>query len=273
MPNDKLKNSKAKGDRPVVILTGASGGIGAAVAGWLGNIGAAVTLLARSEKKLETVADDLRARGGQAFAFVADVTNPRACQKAVDATIERFKRLDALINVAGTIEPLGSIATVDPLAWQKNLAVNLCGPFYLCRAALGALRSQKGRIVNVSSGASEKSIQGASAYCVAKAGLNHFTRVLAAEEKEITAIAVRPGVVDTPMQAYLRRKGPLAMPKKTAAYYQSLKDEGRLEPPWIPARSIVWLATQAPPSFSGRFVNYDDTDIMEPARRRFQENF
>jgi len=106
---------------------------------------------------------------------------------------------------------------------------------------------------------------------VAKAGLNHFTRVLAAEEKEITAIAVRPGVVDTPMQAFLRKKGPLAMPPETAAYYQSLKVEGRLEPPWIPARSIVWLATQAPPSFSGRFVNYDDADIMQPARKRFQE--
>ena len=85
-------------------------------------------------------------------------------------------------------------------------------PFYLTRAAVSKLRNTGGRIVNVSSGAANLALENISAYCAAKAALNHFTAVLAAEEPFITALAVRPGVVDTGMQTFIRNEGPKAMP-------------------------------------------------------------
>jgi NAD(P)-dependent dehydrogenase (short-subunit alcohol dehydrogenase family) len=123
----------------------------------------------------------------------------------------------------------------------------------------------------VSSGAANLALETASAYCTAKAALNHFTRILAAEEPELTALAVRPGVVDTDMQAFLRSEGPRTMPHDQAAYYRQLKDRGELEPPEIPARSIAWLALYAPPEFSGMFLVYDDPRIRGAALEVFGE--
>ena len=71
------------------------------------------------------------------------------------------------------------------------------------------------------------------------------------------------------MQAYLRKEGPKAMPPETASYYADLKKQGELEPPEVPARSIAWLALNAPKEMSGEFRNYDDEDICEPAREYF----
>ena len=100
---------------------------------------------------------------------------------------------------------------------------------------------------------------------MSKAALNHFTRVLAAEESAITVLAVRPGVVDTPMQAYIRDRGPHVMPPEQIAYYTNLKERGELEPPEIPGRAIAWLALHAPEAFSGEFLDYDDPRISRPA--------
>jgi len=125
----------------------------------------------------------------------------------------------------------------------------------------------------VSSGAANIAIEGAGAYCVAKAALTHFTRILAAEEPLVTSMAVRPGVVDTQMQAMLRLEGPNVMPPEQAAYYQNLQRHGDLEPPEIPGRAVAWLARHAPRAWSGRFLDYDDPGIVEPARADFGEWF
>ena len=143
------------------------------------------------------------------------------------------------------------------------------GPFYLIHATISELRSTKGRIVNVSSGAASRPLKNASAYCAAKAALTHFTRVLAAEEPEVTSLTTRPGVVDTDMQTYIREQGPKAMSSDQVAYYNDLKERGDLEPPEIPGRSIAWLALHAPPHFSGQFLDYDDPRIDQPAFEYF----
>lgn len=252
-------------DIPVVIVTGASRGLGAAVACWLGKAGAAVTLLARSAEKLNGVADDVRQLGGRPLVFNADVSDYDACRTAVENTLHHFGRIDSLVNNAGIVQPISTIALTDPATWQHNIDVNLIGPFNLIRAAVSALRKHKGRIVNVSSGAANLALETVSAYCTAKAALNHFTRVLAAEETSLTALTVRPGVVDTDMQAFIREQGSKAMPAEQAAYYRQLKDRGELEPPEVPARSIAWLALYAPLEFSGRFLDYDDPRINQAA--------
>lgn len=258
-------------EKPAMIITGASRGVGAAAALWAGRIGAAVTLVARTGDPLEAVAAAVTNAGGRVVTVCGDVSDPDTCSRAVAATLERFGRLDALVNNAGILSPLAYTADADPASWRYNIEVNLLGPYFLAAAAVKHLRRRQGRIVNVSSGASHTVIQGAGAYCAAKAALTHFTRILAAEEPQITCVSVRPGVVDTQMQAMLRQSGPGAMPPEQAAFYRDLHRQGRLEPPEIPGRSIVWLALAAPRPWSGRFLNYDDPEILQPAVDMFGE--
>ena len=258
-------------DSPVVIITGASRGLGAATASWLANAGSAVTLIARSAAALERVAQDVRKRGGSALVFEADIADADACRAAVLKTLDHFGRLDALVNNAGIVEPIAAVVRADTERWQYNIAVNLLGPFYLARNAIVELRKQKGRIVNVSSGAATLTVEHVSAYCAAKAALNHFTRVLAAEEPRLTVISVRPGVVDTRMQETIRREGPGVMGAEQAAYYQNLKTRGELEAPEVPGRAIAWLALKGPSELSGQFLDYDDPRIRRAALAFFGE--
>jgi NAD(P)-dependent dehydrogenase (short-subunit alcohol dehydrogenase family) len=254
---------------PVVIVTGASRGLGAAVAHWLAKSGAGVTLVARSADELAVVAQDLAQLEREPLVRALDVADYGGCRRAVRATMDHFGRIDALVNNAGIIQPVATIANSDPESWRRNLEVNLLGPYNLTRAALRHLRAFGGRVVNVSSGAATRALEHLSAYCTAKAALNHFTRVLAAEEPVLTALTIRPGVVDTDMQTCLRGEGGTATPAELAAYYRQLKEHQQLEPPEIPARSIAWLALFAPREFSGQFLDYDDPRIRDAAATAF----
>lgn len=259
-------------DGPVVLITGASRGMGADIARWLAKVEARITLVARSAGALEQIVEDVARLGGEGFPFSADVAGQNGCNEAVRETVARFGRLDALVNNAGILAPIGPIADSNPDAWRYNIEVNLIGPYFLTRAAMKPLREARGRVINISSGAAVKSIAGWSAYCAAKAGLTHFTGILAEEEPDITAVAVRPGVVDTSMQEMIRTEGPGAMSEDKVSYFQQLKSDEKLEPPHVPARSIAWLALHAPKEMSGGFVEYDDSNIAEPAIAIFGES-
>ncbi|MBC2733455.1 MAG: SDR family NAD(P)-dependent oxidoreductase [Desulfobacteraceae bacterium] len=247
-------------DRPVVLVTGASRGIGAAAARRLLARGCQVTIVARSRKGIASFAAET-AGTQRLLPLSGDVAREPDCCQLVADTVARFGRLDALINNAGILGPVARLADADPGEWQYNLAVNLIGPFYLARAAIPHLRSTHGRIVNVSSGAAVKAIEGWSAYCVAKAGVTHLTRLLAAEEPDITTVALRPGVVDTAMQTMIRAEGPDVMTPAKTAHFRQLKEENKLLDPAIPAGKIAWLALDAPPALSGMFLDYDDPRI------------
>ena len=256
---------------PVVIVTGASRGMGLWTARWLAKAGAAVAVTARSGDDLVRLRDEIVAAGGECLAVPGDVADPGACRAVVDKTLERFGRLDALVNNAGVLSPIARVADCDMDMFRENIMVNLMGPVYLVAAALSALRKAAGRVVNVSSGAAANPIATWSAYGAAKAGLTHFTRILAAEEPSIVAVSIRPGVVDTAMQELIRSEGAKTMPPKLAQYFRGLKENGNLEPPHVPARSIAWLALKAPSELSGKFVEYDDPQIAAPAKALFGE--
>ncbi|MBW1775158.1 MAG: SDR family NAD(P)-dependent oxidoreductase [Deltaproteobacteria bacterium] len=253
------------GKAPVVIITGASRGIGGWVARCLGKVGASVTILARSKEDLSAVARDVEAKGGRALTVVGDIRYPEIHEVAVEKTVSDFGQINAIVNNAGIAGPLAPVSAVDPEQWMSNIQTNLLGPFYMARSAIPELRKTEGRIVNVGSGASTLPIPSASAYCASKAALNHFTAVLAQEEPTLTVVAVRPGMVDTGMQALLRNAGPGGMPPEQAAFYRSMKNEGKLEPPLVPARSIAWLSLHAPRQWSGDFLDYDNPQIALPA--------
>lgn len=245
----------------VVLITGASRGLGAAIARILAEMGTAVVLNARSVDPLRELMAEIEANGGTALALPGDVGQLDTCRWLVAETIEAFGRLDTVVHNAAVIDPIAPIAVADPQAWQTAVSVNLLGPVWLTQAALPHLRRQQGRVISVSSGAAEYGIAGWGAYCTTKGALNQFNRVLAEEEERITAVAVRPGVVDTAMQDEIREKGATGMPTEAHSRFVEMHKQGNLLPPEKPGRAIALLALRAPREWNGRFLSWDDPDI------------
>lgn len=254
-------------DRQTVIITGASRGLGAAIAEVAAGKGLNVVLMARSADRLDDLASRIEARGGTALAAPGDVTRQADCQRVIAAAIEHFGRIDALINNAGLLEPMARLEDVAVEDWERLMHVNVTGPLMLIQAAIPHLRAVKGRVINVSSGASLRPRVGWGAYSMSKAALNMLTAMLAEEEPDIVAVAVRPGVIDTVMQALIREQGGRSMAEDQHAHFVRLYNSGDLLPPERPARAIVALALYAPPSLDGQLVSWDD-DVVQGLLRR-----
>ena len=253
---------------PTVIVTGASRGLGAATARILGVAGMNVVLNARSKDDLEVVASRVDPAGERVLIVSGDASREADCREVVGRAVERFGRIDALVNNAGVLQPIAPIAGANPQSWAYNLAVNLLGPFYLIHHALPHLRRRQGRVINVSSGAAVRATQGWSAYCAAKAALNHFTRVLAAEEPDIVALSVRPGVVDTAMQQTIREEGAQGMPSDSHRRFEQYHEQGQLLPPEEPGRALAALALAAPREWSGEFIAWDEERVQSLVEQR-----
>jgi len=240
--------------------------LGRAIAHLLAREGARVAVLARTEAQVHAVAEEIRRAGGESLPLVADVARWDSVQQAVAQVLDRWGRVDGLINNAGVIDPIGPTWRVDPQEWAYNIDVNLKGAFYMSRAVLPhMLERQQGCIVNVGSGAARSVITSWSAYCAAKAGLYHFTRVLAAELEGtgIRVNVVRPGVVDTEMQRRIREAREEDFGRENLLRFRRLKEEGLLMAPEIPARLIVWLCTE-----EAQGVHGQEVDIYDPLWRQ-----
>lgn len=250
-----------------MIITGASRGLGAAAAEIAASLGVNVVLNARSAGKLAEVTERIIEAGGQAIAVAGDISDVDVCQQVVEQTMARFGRLDALINNAGIIEPIAKIAEASPQDWQHNFAVNVIGPLMLTQAALPYLRARKGRVINVSSGAATYAIPGWGAYCASKAALNQFNEGLAKEEASLTAIALRPGIIDTEMQVQIRREGAMGMTASDHKRFIGFHEQGQLQPPEVIGRTLVALALHAPHAWSGEFVSWNEERVQELLRK------
>lgn len=172
------------------LVTGASSGLGAAVAKLFAARGASVFGIARDADRMAEVFTEVP--GGK-FASV-DISSSQACRQAVEGCVEEFGRIDALINVAGFHQMRHTVSVTDT-DWDTDLAVNLNGPFYLCRAALPHLLETGGSIVNVASIAGVEGEVYSAGYCAAKHGLVGLTRALAVEftKERLRVNAVCPG--------------------------------------------------------------------------------
>ncbi|WP_283615840.1 SDR family NAD(P)-dependent oxidoreductase [Mycolicibacterium poriferae] len=178
----------------VALVTGASAGLGAATARLFAELGAQVFGIARDAERMAEVFADVP---GGTFASV-DITSPQACADAVADCVAHFGRLDVLANVAG-FHQMRHSATMTDDDWERDLAVNLTGPFYLCRAALPHLLDSGGNIVNVSSIAGVEGEVYSAGYCAAKHGLVGLTRALAIEftKDRLRVNAICPGGMPT----------------------------------------------------------------------------
>jgi len=179
----------------VALVTGASSGLGAEVARLFAARGATVFGIARDTDRMAEV---FTAVPGGAFASV-DITDPAACADAVSACVTRFGRLDVLVNAAG-FHQMRHTAEVTDDDWAYDLAVNISGPFYLCRAALPHLLEAGGNIVNVASVAGVEGEVYSAGYCSAKHALVGLTRALAVEftRERLRVNVVCPGGMLTP---------------------------------------------------------------------------
>ena len=188
---------------PTVVITGASQGIGAAIAeAFAAHHGAdaRLALLARSRDRLESVAAAARSLGATALALPCDVTDEGAVARAAGAVAERWGAADVLVNNAGRFEP-GGFLDIEPAAFRRQIEVNLTSAFLVTRAFLPAMLSAgAGDVLVMGSVASVRGYPGGAAYGAAKHGLLGLARTLRAEtlDRGIRVMAVLPGATLTP---------------------------------------------------------------------------
>jgi NAD(P)-dependent dehydrogenase (short-subunit alcohol dehydrogenase family) len=189
----------------VALVTGASRGLGEGVARALAREGAKVMLVARDRALAQKVARDIDGEG-----LASDVSDYAAIAQVAAATRKRYGGLDILVNNAGVIEPIAELAASDPAVWARNIQINLVGAYNAVHAVLdGMVKAGGGTIINVSSGAAYRPLEGWSAYCAGKAGLAMMTRSikLETEGKGIRIFGFSPGTIDTDMQVKIRASG------------------------------------------------------------------
>ncbi len=181
----------------VVVVTGASSGIGEATARHLAGLGAKVVLGARRTERLEAIAEELR-EGGHAADFVAlDVTDLASVRAFVDFAVERHGRIDVIVNNAGVM-PLSTLDRLRVDEWNQTIDVNIRGVLHGIAAVLPRFKEQgSGHVVNVSSIAGHRAFPGAAVYCASKFAVGAISEALRQESGDIRVTVVSPGVTES----------------------------------------------------------------------------
>jgi NAD(P)-dependent dehydrogenase (short-subunit alcohol dehydrogenase family) len=252
-------------DGQVALVTGASRGIGRAIALGLSQAGAALAVCARSMGEVAGVAAEIADRKGCALAVRCDVLHRHQVEDMVAQVEAALGPVDLLVNNAGQFGPVGPIAATDPDDWWQALEVNLRGPLYCARAVLpGMLSRGHGRIINVSSGAGLAAIPMLSAYAVSKAALYRFNENLAAETRGhgVMAFAIGPGLVRTAMSESALSCGEPSVERWFADAFASQHDVSTESA----AALVIYLASGAADVLSGRNIDVSD-DVAQMVAR------
>lgn len=187
-------------DGKVALVTGASTGIGLAIAKALASQGASLFLTARGRERLESAAGEIRESGAEVEIEAADVSEPEQVERLFARLTERFGRLDTVVNNAGAFDS-GPIDELTVEAWNRVLATNLRAPFLCTRAAMRIMKKQgNGRIINIGSISAQQVRPNSAAYSASKHGLWGLTQVTALEGRDfgITCCCLHPGNTRVP---------------------------------------------------------------------------
>jgi 3-oxoacyl-[acyl-carrier protein] reductase len=233
----------------VAVVTGASQGIGRETALALAEAGAKVAVAARNEEKLTSLVAEITAAGGEAFAVKMDVADLEQVKTGFKQIVERFGRLDILVNNAAVTRD-GLSMRMKQEDWEAVVRTNLTGAHFCIQQALPTMmKARAGRIINISSVVAQSGNAGQANYVAAKAGLIGLTKAIAIEiaSRGITVNAVAPGFIETPMTDVL--------PDKVKEELKTRIPLGRMGSPRDVASAIVFLASDEAGYITGHVLN------------------
>jgi NAD(P)-dependent dehydrogenase (short-subunit alcohol dehydrogenase family) len=236
------------------VVTGASRGLGRAIALAMSKEGARLTIMSRTLNELKFTAHKIIEQGGECLVFQGDVSDPNSVASMARQTMERFSRVDVLVNNAAVIGPTRFLEDADFEAWEKTIDINLNGPFFCARAVVPSMAQQGGgKIISISSGLGQMPFSRFCAYSVSKAGIIQLTRSLSEELKgvNVQVNAIDPGVMDTSMQEQIRALGPSVLRKDIYDHFLEYKEKGYLKDPAEVAALAVFLASNEADHLSG----------------------
>jgi len=249
------------------MVTGGGRGLGRATALALAERGARVAALARTLDEVEETARQIRQQYGvgRSMAIRADVTREEDVTAAFSTLRKRWGHVDILVNNAGAMGATKPLLSLSLAEWQQAINVNLNGAFLCSREAFRDMAQRRsGRIVNVSSDSAAIAVPSLGPYSVAKAAVEHFTRLLAAEGAlvGVVAVCVRPGILDTRMQEDIRSRPAEAIPPELRAVFAAYKQKGMLLSPERPAQIIAYLCSGPAREINGQVLDTREVEAM-----------
>jgi NAD(P)-dependent dehydrogenase (short-subunit alcohol dehydrogenase family)/uncharacterized protein (DUF1499 family) len=239
----------------VAIVTGAGRGLGRATAVAMAREGANLVIVSRTSRELEETAAEIMGSGRKVVILEGDMGRPEDVKRTVATALESFGRIDILMNNASIITPLKPCHEITEDEWRYALDIDLMAPILLAREVSPAMIGQGGgKIINVTSGLAKIALSPFAAYSVAKAGLNHLTRIMALELKKhnIQVNGIDPGLMDTRMQEVIRNAGEEALGANVHRRFVNYLEGGFLKPPEKSARLALFLASSESDNVTGK---------------------
>jgi len=256
------------GESRVTIVTGASQGIGKAIAVAFAATGDVVVLAARNQAGLEETSAEVAAQGGTPLVVATDVTEISSVSSMVERVMREHGRIDVLVNNSGVGGPSGRLWEVDPDEWKSTFDVNVYGVFQTCRAVLPVMIEQgSGSVIIVGSISGKRPLFGRSSYTTTKSALVGLTRTLAVEAGSagVRVNLVSPGFVAGPrlewvIDAQAKSRGITS--EQVRVEFEAEAALGRLTEPEDVARAVVFLASSEAGGMTGVDLNVNSGVVM-----------